>query len=295
MIKKKHRRVGYGPMGTPGTGPGQHHRAAASGSGRLGRAMRSVVRNVATAPKMPKKTETRALARWENEGGEVEAASKPAEPSTTPEKKGRSSTRKKSRPPAQAGTVAMGGLPASKRSAADSTQQQRAMTVAKDDRIKEAGLGGKLTGTASAGASALRAAATRNTDDCRAPDIAHDEKENNMQVQVNSDHNIDGSEQLDLHVQSTVEASLGRFGEQITRVEVHLSDDNGDRSRGDDKRCLLEARPAGMQPVVVTHLGGTVDEALEGAVEMMEKLLDSTFHKIHDPKGRTSLGEETPQ
>ena len=112
-----------------------------------------------------------------------------------------------------------------------------------------------------------------------------------MQVQVSTDHNIDGSEQLDLHVRSTVEASLGRFGEQITRVEVHLSDDNGDRSRGDDKRCLMEARPAGMQPVVVTHVGKTIDEA----VERLERLLDGTFHKLHDPKGRASLGDVEPR
>ncbi len=113
-----------------------------------------------------------------------------------------------------------------------------------------------------------------------------------MQVQVNTDHNVKGSERLRLHVQSSVEASLGRFGEKITRVEIHLSDDNGDRTRGDDKRCLLEARPAGLQPVVVTHVGGTIDEAVDGAVEKMEKLLDSTFAKLHNPKGRTSLGED---
>lgn len=113
-----------------------------------------------------------------------------------------------------------------------------------------------------------------------------------MQVQVNTDHNIAGSEQLHLHVRSTVEASLGRFGERITRVEVHLSDDNGDRTRGDDKRCLMEVRPAGMQPIVVTHIAASLDDAVDGAADKMEKLLDSTFHKLHDPKGRTSLGED---
>ena len=113
-----------------------------------------------------------------------------------------------------------------------------------------------------------------------------------MQIQVNTDHNVKGSEQLELHVQSTVEASLRRFGGRITRVEIHLSDENGDRRRGDDKRCLLEARPAGLQPIVVTRVGRTIDDAVDGAVDMMEKLLDSTFAKLHDPKGRTSLGEE---
>ncbi|QOV92561.1 HPF/RaiA family ribosome-associated protein [Humisphaera borealis] len=112
-----------------------------------------------------------------------------------------------------------------------------------------------------------------------------------MQVQVNTDHNVKGSEALELHVQSTVDASLGRFGDKITRVEIHLSDDNGSKSKGDDKRCLLEARPAGMKPLVVTHVGGTINEAVGGAVDKMKKLLDSTFAKRRDPQGRTLRGE----
>lgn len=113
-----------------------------------------------------------------------------------------------------------------------------------------------------------------------------------MLIQVNTDHNIKGSEALHRHVQSTIEASLDRFAKQITHVEVHLSDDNGHKSHGDDKRCLIEARPAGMQPVVVTHVAATIDEALDGAVERLARLLHDTFSKLHDPKGRTSLGHD---
>ena len=114
-----------------------------------------------------------------------------------------------------------------------------------------------------------------------------------MLVQVNTDHNVKGSEKLELYVQSTVEATLARFSERLTRVEIHLSDENGDRTRGDDKRCLMEARPAGMAPVVVTHIAGSIDEAVDGAVEKLERLLDSTFAKLEDRKSRHSLGEES--
>lgn len=111
-----------------------------------------------------------------------------------------------------------------------------------------------------------------------------------MQVQVNTGHNIKGSENFDRLVQSTVESALGRFT-QLTRVEVHFRDDNASKSNGDDKRCVLEARPAGMQPVVVEEVAATIDEALDVAVEKMARLLNSTFEKLHDPKGRTSTGE----
>ena len=112
-----------------------------------------------------------------------------------------------------------------------------------------------------------------------------------MQVQINTGHNIEGSEQFDDYVRSTVEASLGRFAEQITRIEVHLTDDNGAKANGDDKRCVVEARPAGMQPVAVTHVAATLEEAIDGAVDRLERLLDGTFSKLHDPKGRTPIGE----
>ena len=45
-----------------------------------------------------------------------------------------------------------------------------------------------------------------------------------MQIQVNTDSNIEGREKLTAHVRSVVESALNRFSDRITRVEVHLSD-----------------------------------------------------------------------
>lgn len=185
--------------------------------------------------------------------------------------------------------------------AASSAGQLGATSAAKDARIKEAGLGGNRTGKSSASGKrdqAHRDTETETDSSTNSPSPSHaspdaeQPQEHIIQVQVNTDHNIHGSEELNIHVQDTVNASLGRFGSQVTRVEIHLSDDNGSKSHGDDKRCLLEARPAGHQPLVVTHVAATIDEAVDGAVDMMVKLLDKTFHKLHDPKGRTSLGED---
>lgn len=182
----------------------------------------------------------------------------------------------------------------------NSTNQSRATTAAKNARIEEAGLGGNRTGEVSAAvkrSQADRDAITATIPADSVPSSASSDAQHleghPIQVQVNTDHNIHGSEKLHLHVQDAVKASLGRFGRQVTRVEIHLSDDDGSKSHGDDKRCVLEARPAGHQPLVVTHVGATVDEAVNGAVDMMEKLLDRTFAKLHDPKGRTSLGEDS--
>ena len=103
-----------------------------------------------------------------------------------------------------------------------------------------------------------------------------------MLVQVNTSSNTHGSQELNQRVEAIVEASLGRFGDRLTRVEVFLSDENGAKTHGDDKKCVLEARPTNMQPVIVTDVAATLDFAVQGAAEKMERHLDNTFGRIQD-------------
>jgi len=103
-----------------------------------------------------------------------------------------------------------------------------------------------------------------------------------MLVQVNTDNNTHGSDDLTLRVKTLLAATLDRYGERLTRVAVHLSDKNGAKTRGDDKQCVLEARPASMQPVSVTHVAATFDQAVDGAAKKMERHLDDTFGRIQD-------------
>ncbi len=73
-----------------------------------------------------------------------------------------------------------------------------------------------------------------------------------MQIQINTDHNIAGHEALSAHVTEVVESALSRFSNHITRVEVHLSDENADKKSGNDKRCLMEVRLEHHQPIAAT-------------------------------------------
>jgi len=100
-----------------------------------------------------------------------------------------------------------------------------------------------------------------------------------MQIQVNTDKNIAGSEELQQQVEGVVEGHLGRFGDRITRVEVHLNDVNGDKSGDDDNRCVMEARLAGMQPITATHQADTLEQALDGAARKVQRVLDTTLEK----------------
>ena len=98
-----------------------------------------------------------------------------------------------------------------------------------------------------------------------------------MQIQVHTDHNIALHEPLSEHVKNLVEGAMSRFERRITRVEVHLGDENGHRGGRRDKRCTMEARLSGHEPTVVTHHALSVDEALSGAAH---KLIAAVQHVV---------------
>jgi ribosome-associated translation inhibitor RaiA len=109
-----------------------------------------------------------------------------------------------------------------------------------------------------------------------------------MKIQLNTDDHIDGTEALASEVSATIEQALHRFSEHITRVEVHLSDQNGGKSGPKDQRCMLEARLEGRQPVTVTEHAATLEQAVHGAAQKLARLLDSTLGRLHDHREKSS-------
>ena len=108
-----------------------------------------------------------------------------------------------------------------------------------------------------------------------------------MQIQINTDRNIEGREALAAQVSRVVESTLSRISDHITRVEVHLSDENSDKKGGDNNmRCLMEARLQGRQPAAVTHQAATLNQAVDGAADELARLIESTLGRLRDHKGR---------
>ncbi|MGK9066249.1 HPF/RaiA family ribosome-associated protein [Stutzerimonas chloritidismutans] len=120
-----------------------------------------------------------------------------------------------------------------------------------------------------------------------------------MHVQVNSNH-VPGSVELHEWVGTTVEERLERFDDFLTRIEVHVGDENAQKAGADDKRCQIEARPRGHQAVSVTHKAESLQLAVEGAAEKMQHALDHLMGKL-DAKVMSSgelndpLRDEPPQ
>jgi ribosome-associated translation inhibitor RaiA len=111
-----------------------------------------------------------------------------------------------------------------------------------------------------------------------------------MQVQVHTNHVVHDVEALVSHVEGVVTAALERFNGQITRVEVHLSDVSHHKPGEHDKHCMMEARPAGHQPVAVSHEAGTWEEAIHRAAEKLEAALGKLHERLGHRKGNTSFG-----
>jgi hypothetical protein len=103
-----------------------------------------------------------------------------------------------------------------------------------------------------------------------------------MQIQINTDNNITGREDVVRLVHSSIEGAVGRFGDRITRVEAHLSDTNGHKLKGDDKRCFLEARLAGLQPIAVSQKAATIELAVTAAADKLQRAIERKIGRLQD-------------
>jgi len=103
-----------------------------------------------------------------------------------------------------------------------------------------------------------------------------------MKIQINTDHSIIESKNMENSFEALIENSLKFYSEHITRVEVHLSDENGNKEGLNDKRCMIEARIEGKQPTAVSAQENTIEEALNSALKKMKALLKTKLGRMNN-------------
>lgn len=101
-----------------------------------------------------------------------------------------------------------------------------------------------------------------------------------MLVQTNTGGSLQGGATLAAQVETVVVSALTRVADQISRVEVYLSDENGAKGGANDKRCTMEARIEGRPPLAVTHQATTVEQAMSGAAAKLAKSIEATFARL---------------
>jgi len=114
-----------------------------------------------------------------------------------------------------------------------------------------------------------------------------------MLVRVITDNHIHAGEELKAEVESSVENSLRRYGSQITRVEIHLADENSKKNGANDKKCVAEAHVAGLQAVTATGTGDNLSQAVNSALDKLVAQLEHKLGRLGERKGRGSMGQES--
>ncbi len=103
-----------------------------------------------------------------------------------------------------------------------------------------------------------------------------------MQIQFNTDKNVIVGEEQITYFTSLISEELSRFSAQISRLEIHLSDEDGNKDGSNDKRCLVEARLAGMKPIAVTEHANSTEQVVLGAIDKLKTSLEKITGRLKD-------------
>lgn len=102
-----------------------------------------------------------------------------------------------------------------------------------------------------------------------------------MKIQVNTSNDIENKDALESWASDYLNEHLARFGQDLTSIEVQMSDENhAAKGGGVDKRCMMEARVNGRAPIAVTHYAPDQNLAFRGAADKLASALDHAFGKL---------------
>ena len=101
-----------------------------------------------------------------------------------------------------------------------------------------------------------------------------------MIILINTDKNLRENEAERTDLKLLIRQEMKPFIAHISRIEVHLSDENGAKSGFDDKRCMMEVRIEGRLPMAVTAHAETEDLAVSAALENLKELFVDSMRKL---------------
>ena len=113
-----------------------------------------------------------------------------------------------------------------------------------------------------------------------------------MRIQVHTDAHIEGRDDFLQWVEAEAAEKLARFRDRVTRVEIHFSDTNGDKSSDKHKRCVIEARLSGLPALAASHQAATLADAFSGATSKLKHALEGSVERLKGRHGRDSIRGE---
>ena len=103
-----------------------------------------------------------------------------------------------------------------------------------------------------------------------------------MDIHVSTDNFLHGDDGVAEVAEAAVQTDLGHMDDWLTRVEVHLKDQNGEKKGPAHIRCTMEARPRGLAPMAAHADAPNIPAALKGAATKLRGRLQS-MHDKRDP------------
>lgn len=91
-----------------------------------------------------------------------------------------------------------------------------------------------------------------------------------MQVQIRWGK-LDKSDALGEHVHEQIDHALRHYKARFSRVVIHLHDDNESKGGPHDKRCVIEARPNGAEPLAVEGTGSDLYKTVSAVANKLER------------------------
>jgi ribosome-associated translation inhibitor RaiA len=113
-----------------------------------------------------------------------------------------------------------------------------------------------------------------------------------MQIQIDTGKGIGNKEALARWADTELTEKLSRFRDDITRVEVYLTDNKGDKGGANDLHCSMQARLGLHQLITVNHHGTTQDEAFRGALAKLLGSLESATGRLKKHRDRESIRKD---
>jgi uncharacterized small protein (DUF1192 family) len=113
-----------------------------------------------------------------------------------------------------------------------------------------------------------------------------------METRVETSKGIGNKEALGRWAHAELTDRLNRFRDDITRVEVYLNENTGNKSGADALQCSMQARLAHHQLITVHHHGATQDEAFRGALAKLSGALDASMGRLKKHRDRESIRKD---
>jgi len=106
------------------------------------------------------------------------------------------------------------------------------------------------------------------------------------------DKMVNGDKKTQDYFTARIDKGLTFYKSNITRIEVHVSDQNGIKEGKSTILCLLEAQLEGRQPITVSCQDGSIELAISGAIERVTSGFINYTWTFKEPLNGTHTGCE---